>query len=199
MRSIPPTVLMYLAMMSSALCADSGRAKSVSPASLRRVFRMGSPRRDTVFDSGSPKIVVSGAPQGALVGHQLSPSAPSSGGGPRSGAGQQSGLLSAGRFGRSRRDSGQVPLSPGDVKIFAFTLMLSRNTNPWPWSVPSSKTMMRPVMVPLSASDALHVEHPDAAAAVPAALTCPAIALLDQASRVQPDSLPALCTAPDAL
>src|SRR2546427_6041035 len=64
MRSMPPTVLMYLAMMSSAVCADSGRAKSASPASLRRVFRMGSPRRDTVFDSGSPKIVVFGAPPG---------------------------------------------------------------------------------------------------------------------------------------
>src|SRR2546425_8691689 len=97
MRSMPPTVFMYLAMMSSAVCADSGRAKSASPASLRRVFRMGSPRRDTVFDSGSPKIVVSkGA--GAFVGHQLSRSAPRSGGGPRLGAGQQSGLLSAGRF-----------------------------------------------------------------------------------------------------
>src|SRR5207249_9989004 len=117
MRSIPPTVLMYLAMMSSAVCADSGRAKSASPASLRRVFRMGSPRRDTVFDSGSPKIVVSkGA--GALVGHQLSRSAPLSGGGPRLGAGQQSGLLSAGRFGRSRMDSGQVPVAPCDLQVF---------------------------------------------------------------------------------
>src|SRR2546425_11112284 len=82
MRSIPPTVLMYLAMMSSALCADSGRAQSVSPASLRSVFRMGSPRRDTVFDSGSLKIVVS-EDAGALVGHQLSRSAPRSGGGRR--------------------------------------------------------------------------------------------------------------------
>src|SRR5438309_9775193 len=62
---------MYLAMMSSAVCADSGRAKSANPASLRRVFRMGSPRRDTVFDSGSPKIVVSGAPQGPSWGINL--------------------------------------------------------------------------------------------------------------------------------
>src|SRR2546422_6421010 len=98
MRSMPPTVLMYLAMMSSAVCADSGRAKSASPASLRRVFRMGSPRRDTVFDSGTPKIVVcGGAARGpssptacaspgfrhdrAIVRHQLSRSAASSGGG----------------------------------------------------------------------------------------------------------------------
>src|SRR5205809_6465463 len=115
MRSMPPTVLMYLAMMSSAVCADNGRAKSVSPASLRRVFRMGSPRRDTVFDSGSPKIVVS-EDAGALVGHQLSRSALRSGGGPSHGAGQQNGLLNAGRSRRSRRDSGQVPLSPGDVQ-----------------------------------------------------------------------------------
>src|SRR2546425_9711700 len=63
---------MYLAMMSSAVCADSGRAKSASPASLRRVFRMGSPRRDTVFDSGSPKIVVfGGAARGPSWGINL--------------------------------------------------------------------------------------------------------------------------------
>src|SRR5437667_5998045 len=126
MRSMPPTVLMYFAMMSSAVCADSGRAKSVSPASFRRVFRMGSPRRDTVFDSGSPKIVVcGGAARGpssptacaspgfrhdrAIVGHQLSRSTPPSGGG-RLGPGRQSGLRCAGRFRTVADGLGSVPV-----------------------------------------------------------------------------------------
>src|SRR2546422_2180607 len=126
MRSMPPTVLMYFAMMSSAVCADSGRAKSVSPASFRRVFGMGSPRRDTVFDSGSPKIVVcGGAARGpssptacaspgfrhdrAIVGHQLSRSTPPSGGG-RPLAGRQSGLRCAGRFRAVADGLGSVPV-----------------------------------------------------------------------------------------
>src|SRR3989441_9800690 len=126
MRSMPPTVLMYFAMMSSAVCADSGRAKSVSPASFRRVFRMGSPRRDTVFYSGSPKIVVcGGAARGpssptacaspgfrhdrAIVGHQLSRSTPPSGGG-RLGPGRQSGLRCAGRFRAVADGLGSVPV-----------------------------------------------------------------------------------------
>src|SRR5438093_5294646 len=126
MRSMPPTVLMYFAMRSSAVCADSGRAKSVSPASFRRVFRMGSPRRDTVFDSGSPKIVVcGGAARGpssptacaspgfrhdrAIVGHQLSRSTPPSGGG-RLGPGRQSGLRCAGRFRTVADGLGSVPV-----------------------------------------------------------------------------------------
>src|SRR5438445_669190 len=176
MRSMPPTVLMYFAMMSSAVCADSGRAKSASPASLRRVFRMGSPRRDTVFDSGSPKIVVSGASQGTscptargtpgfrydrvIVGHQLSRSAPPSGGG-RSALDGKAACAAQAASGRSRRDGDQVPLSPGDVQVFVFTVMLSRNTNPGPTSVPSSKIIARLVTVPASMSAAWSALNPN--------------------------------------
>src|SRR2546426_3366822 len=39
-RSMPPTVLMYRAMMSSAVCADSGAVQSANPTSLSRTFRM---------------------------------------------------------------------------------------------------------------------------------------------------------------
>src|SRR2546426_204865 len=40
-RSMPPTVLMYRAMMSSAVCADSGGAvQSANPTSLNSTFRM---------------------------------------------------------------------------------------------------------------------------------------------------------------
>src|SRR3989442_1824275 len=39
-RSMPPTVLMYRAMMSSAVCADSGAVQSANPTSLNSTFRM---------------------------------------------------------------------------------------------------------------------------------------------------------------
>src|SRR3989475_12930164 len=39
-RSMPPTVLTYLAMMSSAVCADSGAVQTANPTSLSRTFRM---------------------------------------------------------------------------------------------------------------------------------------------------------------
>src|SRR6266568_4725978 len=41
MRSIPPTVFTYLAMMSSALCAESDVVSRVNPASLNMTVRMG--------------------------------------------------------------------------------------------------------------------------------------------------------------
>src|SRR2546423_11356978 len=55
----------------------------------------------------------------------------------------------------------QLPLSMGPVQTLdtlpIVTVMLSRSTNPVPWSVPSSKTIARPVSVPanMSSIDAL--------------------------------------------
>src|SRR5438309_9677284 len=55
----------------------------------------------------------------------------------------------------------QLPLSMGPVQTLdtppIVTVMLSRSTKPVPWSVPSSKTIARPVSVPanMSNSDAL--------------------------------------------
>src|SRR5439155_2013309 len=63
--------------------------------------------------------------------------------------------------GRSGRDGDQVPLSPGDVQVFVFTVMLSRNTNPSPSSVPSSKMIAKLVTVPASMSVASSLVNPN--------------------------------------
>src|SRR2546422_43280 len=80
------------------------------------------------------------------------------------------------------RAGSQFELPDGEVHTMVFTVMLSRNTNPGPTSVPSSNRIARLEIVAVSGS-------------TPAAVSAAAISSLEYESLIQPSVAPGECVA----